>query len=359
MADRIYHQVLAGCVGCRGATAYSNHNLPLNGRCCFAILSETHDELDEVCLQCASRPLVTIPVGLTWGAAQHLPDSSTQQFVLNVQRTLGNPTTVEIGYVGSVSRHLAYLLDENQGISDPRTVVTRGSSYENEYNLSPDFLVRLKEAYEGTRLGRQEIHAELLEDVPGALWKRDLIESYRVKRAPALNSVLVAIDPAASASETSDETGIIVVGRGRDGHLYVLEDLSGRFSPRQWAQRAIDAYHRHKADRIVAEKNNGGDMVAAVLRSVWLSVPYYGVHASRGKVPRAQPVVSLYEQGKVHHVGLHRALEDQMCTFVPDAPEGSPDRVDALVWGLTELGPLRRPPCIISLINDEPLSAPE
>jgi len=222
-------------------------------------------------------------------------------------------------------------------LQDGRTVVTRGSSYENSYNLAEDFLSRLREAYEGTRLGRQEIHAEVLEDVPGALWQRDGLETHRVKQAPALTRVIVAIDPAASSGEGSNETGIVVAGRVGNGDFYVLEDASCRLSPDGWAKRAIDLYRRYKGDRIVAETNNGGEMVEQVLRTVWKDVPYRGIHASRGKVTRAEPIAALYEQGRVHHVGLFRALEDQMCSFVPEALDDSPDRVDALVWGLTEL----------------------
>jgi phage terminase large subunit-like protein len=211
-------------------------------------------------------------------------------------------------------------------------VVTRGRTIENVANLAPAFLSESMRRYEGTRLGRQELDAEVLEDVPGALWQRDWIDRDRVSVAPELKRIVVAIDPAASSSEGSDETGIIVAGVGGDGHGYVLEDLSGRYQPQAWAARAIEAYRRHQADRIVAESNNGGEMVAATLRTVDPNVSFMAVHASRGKVIRAEPVASLYEQRRVHHVGTLAALEDQLCAFTTDYDRGrggSPDRLDA------------------------------
>jgi phage terminase large subunit-like protein len=219
-------------------------------------------------------------------------------------------------------------------------VVTRGSTYENRANLAPGFFESIVSRYEGTRLGRQELLAEVLLDIPGALWGLDTIERSRCERAPDLQRVVVAIDPAISSHEGSDETGIIVAGRDDKGHGWVLEDLSGRYEPAGWARTAINAYYRHNADRIVAEANQGGDMVENTLRTIDASVSYTAVHASRGKYVRAEPVASLYEQGRVHHCGAFPELEDQMTAFVPDldrAKMGSPDRVDALVWGLTEL----------------------
>ncbi|MGH7034953.1 MAG: hypothetical protein ACREFL_14575 [Stellaceae bacterium] len=173
--------------------------------------------------------------------------------------------------------------------------------------------------------------------MPGALWTRDSIERARIAAAPALRRVVVAIDPAASSAEGADETGIVVAGLGEDGHGYVLDDRSGRMRPHDWAARAITAFHAHRADRIVAEVNNGGEMVEATLRMLDASVPYKPVHASRGKMLRAEPVAALYEQGRVHHLGAFPALEDQMCVFAGAAGGASPDRLDALVWALTEL----------------------
>jgi predicted phage terminase large subunit-like protein len=220
-------------------------------------------------------------------------------------------------------------------------VVTRGSTYENAANLAGPFLDAIRAKYEGTRLGRQELNADLLEDTPGALWQRSWIDRDRVAEAPELKRIVVAIDPAVSTNDGSDETGIVVAGLDAKGHAYVLEDISGKFGPDEWARRAVSAYHHWSADRIVAEKNQGGDMVENVIRSVEKNVPFRAVHASRGKVTRAEPVSALYEQGKVHHVGEHSILEDQLCGFTSDFDRSragfSPDRLDALVWALTEL----------------------
>jgi len=226
-------------------------------------------------------------------------------------------------------------------MEDPDTVITRGTSYENVANLAPAFVKRIIKRYEGTRLGRQELKAEILEDLPGALWTRARIESLRRRAAPELQRIVVAIDPAVGGGIGSDETGIVVAGLGRDGHGYVLEDLSLRAGPDAWARRAVAAYRRWQADRIVGEVNNGGDLVEHVLRTVDPGVAYKAVRASRGKAARAEPVAALDEQGRVHHVGAFPELEDQMCAFGRDfdrATAGfSPDRVDARVWALTEL----------------------
>jgi len=230
-------------------------------------------------------------------------------------------------------------------IADPTTVITRGSTYDNRFNLAPAFLAQIIKKYEGTRLGRQELNAELLDDVPGALWNRALIEETRWpvhKPVPDLIRIAVAIDPAASSGEEADETGIIVAGKDADGHGYVLADQSGRYDgPTEWARAAIRLYRQYKADRIVAEVNNGGDMVEATIRMVDPNVSYTKVHASRGKVMRAEPIAALYEQHRVHHVGAFPALEDQQCGFAADFDRASagfsPDRVDALVWALTDL----------------------
>lgn len=225
-------------------------------------------------------------------------------------------------------------------IADPQTVVVRGSSHENLANLAPTFASQIVAAYEGTRLGRQELYAELLEDVPGALWNREMLERGRRSSAPELVRVVVAVDPALSASEDSDETGIIVAGLGSDGHGYTVADYSLRASPATWAQRAVEAYHAHCADRIVAEVNNGGDMVALTLRSVDAQIPYKAVHASRGKLTRAEPIAAFYERQLIHHVGeaqRFEQLEDQMCNWAPGGSARSPDRMDALVWAYSEL----------------------
>lgn len=223
----------------------------------------------------------------------------------------------------------------------PGAVVTRGSTFDNAAHLAPAFLDSVVRRYRGTRLGRQELEAELLEDLPGALWSRDAIEAARVAAAPDLARIVVAVDPAVSSGEAADETGIVVAGLAHDGQVYVLDDLSGRMSPRAWALKAVAAYKNFAADRIVAEINNGGDMVEATLRSVQSDAPFRALRASRGKAVRAEPVAALYEQGRVHHVGGFAALEDQLCAFTADfdraASGTSPDRLDALVWAVTDL----------------------
>jgi phage terminase large subunit-like protein len=215
------------------------------------------------------------------------------------------------------------------------TVVSRGSTYENTTNLAPAFVKEVLARYEGTRLGRQELHAEILDDVEGALWNRDMIESCRVHTMPDLVRIVVGVDPAISSGESSNETGIVAVGCDIQGNGYVLDDRSLKGSPTEWANAAIALYHRSNADRIIVEANQGGDMVRHTLQTVESNIPIKAVHATRGKRTRAEPVAALYEQGKIKHVGAFPQLEDQMCSWTVDAP--SPDRIDALVWAVTEL----------------------
>lgn len=223
-------------------------------------------------------------------------------------------------------------------IKDKRTVVTRGSTFDNAANLARTFLQSVKDKYEGTRLGRQELHAELLEEAEGALWNRSMIEQARLKGSlPAFKRVVVAVDPAVTAKAESNLTGIVAAGLGVDGRGYVLADASGRCSPDQWARKAVEQFDSLKADRIVAEGNQGGDLVRHTIQSVRSSVPVTIVHASRGKQARAEPIAALYEQNKVSHVGTFPDLEDQMCTWEPLGDQPSPDRIDALVWALTSL----------------------
>jgi predicted phage terminase large subunit-like protein len=219
--------------------------------------------------------------------------------------------------------------------SMPGLIVTRGRTIDNASNLAPSFVTGLMARYEGTRLGRQELEGEDLDDNPDALWQREGIDACRVREAPELARVVVAIDPAATSKDSSDETGIVVAGLGADGRGYVLADRSGRFKPDAWARRAVEAFHEHRADRIVAEGNQGGEMVAHVLTTVEQGLPIRIVHATRGKLTRAEPIAALYEQGRVSHVGSLPQLEDQLCTWTPGG--SSPDRLDALVWALTEL----------------------
>jgi len=214
--------------------------------------------------------------------------------------------------------------------------VQRGSTFDNAKNLAASALAELKLRYENTRLGRQELYGEILDNVEGALWTREMIETARVDTAPPLVRVVVAIDPAVTSAATSDETGIVAAGIGNNGDYYILSDKSLRASPDAWARQAVMLYHEYKADKIIAETNNGGDMVIMLLKQVDASVPTKKVTATRGKQLRAEPISSLYEQGRVHHVGYFAELEVQMCEWTPLSNE-SPDRLDALVWALTEL----------------------
>ena len=205
-------------------------------------------------------------------------------------------------------------------VDRPDCVVTRGSTYDNADNLSPAFLDEMQQRYEGTRLGRQELEAEMLLDADGALWTRDMLDDARTTTVPNLRRSGGASDPAATANAASDEPGISVAGADDHGHGYVLEDRSMRGSPAEWASAAITAHHVHKADRIVAEANQGGDMISHTLRTVDASVPVKLVHASRGKRTRAEPVAALYEQGRVPHAGTFPEREDPLCAWPPDGP---------------------------------------
>jgi len=216
-------------------------------------------------------------------------------------------------------------------------VLSGGPTYENADNLAESFLREILGKYEGTTLGRQEIYAELLDDTPGALWTRGLIDRHRVKTFPDLVRVVIGVDPAVTSGPDSAETGILVAGKGVDGRGYVLADRSCRLSPHGWGSRTVMAYDDFIADLVVGEVNNGGDMVEHVIRTIRPNISYKSVRASRGKAVRAQPVASLYEQGRISHVGAFEKLEDQLCNWVPGGVDWSPDRLDALVWALTEL----------------------
>lgn len=233
-------------------------------------------------------------------------------------------------------------------IADPSTMVTRGSMNENRGNLAPTFIKKIENKYAGTRLGRQEIDAEVLDDSPNSLWQRSNLDHHRrlPSNLPEMQRVVIAIDPAGEGDGSGEigegaETGIVAAGLGIDGRGYVLDDLTCALGPNGWATRACAGYDTYQGDVIVAEKNNGGAMVGAVIRSVRPTVPIVLVHASRGKTTRAEPVAALYEQGRVSHVGSFPALEDQMIAFTPFGIEGGTtgDRVDALVWALSHLFP--------------------
>lgn len=226
-------------------------------------------------------------------------------------------------------------------IADSTTITTRGSTMDNADNLAPSFMKKIVDKYAGTRLGRQELDGEIVDDFPGALWTRAMLDANRVDEPPEMARVVVAIDPSGTdgEDEEGDEIGIVVAGRGIDGRGYVLADRTCRLSPDGWARIAVTAYHEFAADRIVAERNFGGAMVQAVIRQADRSVPYKEVTASRGKAVRAEPVSALFEQGRVSMVGGLPALEDQMCmmTAAGYMGDGSPDRLDAMVWALTEV----------------------
>lgn len=222
-------------------------------------------------------------------------------------------------------------------MADASTVVTRGSTFDNSANLPAPVLDYFRRVYGGTRIGQQELMGVVLDEAEGALWHRSRIEALRVQEAPELVRIVVAIDPSTTSGENSDECGIIAAGIGADGHGYVLADRSCRLPPDQWAARAISLYDHLEADKVIAESNAGGDMIESVLRTIRRSIPYEKIHASRGKVVRAEPIAALYEQGRVHHIGDLSALEDEMVNFVPGALSKSPNRADALVWALTFL----------------------
>jgi len=221
-------------------------------------------------------------------------------------------------------------------IEQKDTYLTTGTTFENEANLSKKFIENIVKRYEGTRLGKQELLAKILTDIEGALWTIGLIDNNRVKEIPEMKRIVVAIDPAVTSKRSSDETGIVTCGLGVDGFGYVMGDLSGTYTPNGWAEKSVNAYHDLKADRIIGEVNNGGDMIENTLRNLDGSVSYKSVHATRGKLVRAEPIVALYEQGRIKHFGVYDGLETQMTTWNIDSTT-SPDRMDALVWGFTEL----------------------
>lgn len=221
---------------------------------------------------------------------------------------------------------------------DKDVFVTQGSTFENQDNLAESALEQFKDRYEGTRLGRQELYAEILEDIEGALWTHFQLDKCRIKpeKTPEQRRIVIAVDPAVTANANSDETGIIIAGVDENDKFFILDDKSGKFSPDRWARLVIEEYYRYNANLIVAETNNGGDLVERLLRTVDRNVPYKSVTATRGKMLRAEPISALYEQNKVFHTKLFPELEEQMCSFTGDKSK-SPDRLDALVWALTEL----------------------
>lgn len=228
-------------------------------------------------------------------------------------------------------------------MKNPKTVVTYGSTFDNSANLAATYLEAVKTQYEGTRLGRQELYAEVLDEASGALWSRELLSQCEVEVddplefSQTLNRVVVSVDPAVSSNSESDMTGIVVAGQDVNGVCYILQDATDRYTPEGWAAKAVELYNLYGADRIVAERNQGGEMVRYTFKSVDETIPIKLVHASRGKFARAEPVSALYERGRVKHVKGLDALEDQMVQWEPLGSIGSPDRLDAMVWAVTEL----------------------
>ncbi|PTE22994.1 ATP-binding protein [Cereibacter changlensis JA139] len=252
--------------------------------------------------------------------------------------------------LGTHPRQVVTTTPRNVGVlkailKNPSTVVTHAPTEANRAYLAASFLEEVRARYEGTRLGRQELDGVLLEEAEGALWTAARLEALRLDVAPRLSRVVVAVDPPVTGHGGSDECGIVVVGAVTEGppqdwRAVVLEDASvAAASPDAWARAALAAVRRHGAERLVAEVNQGGDLVESVIRQIDPLVPYRGVHATRGKVARAEPVAALYEQGRVRHLRGLAGLEAQMCRMTLQGYEGkgSPDRVDALVWALTDL----------------------
>lgn len=232
------------------------------------------------------------------------------------------------------------------------TIVTRGSTYANRDHLSPEFFNSIIARYEGTRLGRQELEAEVLEDLPGALWTPDLLDQIRLPRSretwrdnmPEMKRIVVAVDPSGTSKDTGSQQGIIICGAGRNGLFYVLDDYSCSESPAAWGRTVVDAFRSYRADIIVAERNFGGEMVRAIIHNANPSVPIRLVNANRGKHVRAEPVAALYERGLVRHFGYFKELEEQLTSMTNEGYQGvgSPDRLDACVWGLSELALARQ-----------------
>jgi phage terminase large subunit-like protein len=231
-------------------------------------------------------------------------------------------------------------------VASPTTVVTGGSTYENVGNLAPAFLSQIIRRYEGTRMGRQELRAEILDDNPSALWRRERLDELRVGEAPSLQRIVVAVDPSGGDDPENDEQGIVVAGIGPPPpgdttnaaiHGYCLDDRTCRLKPEGWGKRVVDTYYDWKANFVVAEKNYGGDMVRAVIHSVDPNVPVMLVNASRNKEVRAEPVAALDAQGKIHQVGSWSKMEDELCGWDPMTTSRSPNRLDARVWAFTKL----------------------
>ena len=231
-----------------------------------------------------------------------------------------------------------HLLRDASGKPRKDTILVRGRTQDNHENLSQEAIDRMEERYAGTRLGRQEMDGELVEDIDGALWTPSLIEKTRIKieDLPEMKRIVIGVDPATTSGENSDETGIVVAGKGIDDRYYIIADKTDRLTANRWGTLVISLYYKWQAHRVVCETNAGGDLITKVLKDIDPNVPYTGVHASKNKVLRAEPISALYEQGKVSHAGIFKLLEDQMCNYVMGS-KNSPDRLDAMVWAMDAL----------------------
>lgn len=225
--------------------------------------------------------------------------------------------------------------EQNTALDPNRYGAIKMNPIDNLDNISTEYMEILQSM--PARKRKRFMDGDFSDDSEGALWTDDLINTTRVIEAPPLKRVVIAIDPAVTSKDTSDETGIIAAGIGFDDHIYILDDDTGTYSPNEWAKRAVAMYDKWKADRIIGEVNNGGDLIEAVLRNVNKSIPYKSVHATRDKLTRAEPIAAIYEQGKAHHVGILVELELEMTSWTAKTGEKSPNRIDALVWGCTEL----------------------
>ena len=220
-------------------------------------------------------------------------------------------------------------------MTNPKTILTKGTTFDNKNNLSTHYIKEILKEFDNTQLGAQEIHGHMLDQQVGALWKRALIRYKKYEKE--FKRIIIAVDPAETHHQKSDETGIITAGLCEKGHVYILQDDSGQYSPLEWGEKITTLYKHFKADRVIAEVNKGGDMVAQILKSIDPHISYKAVRAHRGKHIRAEPIVALYEQEKVFHMKPFLKLEEQMCTYVHNQTPQSPDRMDALVWAVTEL----------------------
>ena len=266
-------------------------------------------------------------------AKYQFPEETFDNLMLGL-RLGSNPLCI----VTSTPRPTRFLMDLEQRTDKQEracTVVTRGRTQDNYKNLSPVFISTIISKYEHTRLGRQELDGEFLSDNPEALWKRSDIDNNRVRQIPELTYMVIGVDPSATSKAGSDDTGIIAAGKSKDGHFYVLGDYTCHLTPQGWGEAVLTAYHKHEANMVIGETNQGGEMVQHTLKTIDPKIPFKAVHSSRGKSTRAEPVSALYEQGKVHHFGTFPELEDELCEWTPGAD--SPDRLDALVFALTEL----------------------